>query len=142
MLLGTFNLAGCILSQCFYFINIRHCFLCFFVMINTCCLLIRRGMRGKGGCHFSGSAGVCLFLWLVGDSFIWGESQLGISLGRFRYQFLTQLANAGPKSVKVNSTNSHREVCRIKFYQIATSDVLTYQFDKMLFDNFGHAFIH
>ena len=41
------------------------------------------------------------------------------------YQFLTRLANAGPKSVKVNLTNCHREVYRIKFYQIATSDVLT-----------------
>ena len=35
-----------------------------------------------------------------------------------------QLANAGPKFVKVSLTNCHREVCRIKFYRIATSDVL------------------
>ena len=50
---------------------------------------------------------------------------VGVSLGGLQYQFLTQLANAGPKSVKVNLTNSHREVCRIRFYQTATSDVLT-----------------
>ena len=69
---------------------------------------------------------------------------VGVSLGGLQYQFLTQLANAGPKSVKVNLTNYCREVCRIKFYQIATSDVLTYlrQFDKMLFDNSEHVFIH
>ena len=29
------------------------------------------------------------------------------------------------KSIKVNLTNCHREVCRIKFYQIVTSHVLT-----------------
>ena len=54
-----------------------------------------------------------------------GESQLGISLGGLQYQFLAQLANAGPKSVKVNLTDCHREVCKVKFYQIVTSDVLT-----------------
>ena len=54
-----------------------------------------------------------------------GKSQLGISLGGLQYQFLAQLANSGPKSVKVNLTNYHREVCKIKFYQIVTSDVLT-----------------
>ena len=59
------------------------------------------------------------------DSFIWGESQFWISLGGPQYQFLVQLANAGPKSVKVNLANCHREVCRIKFYQIVTFDVLT-----------------
>ena len=42
---------------------------------------------------------------------------------------------AWPKSVKVNLTNCHRELCRIKFYQIVTSDVFTslWQSDKMLF---------
>ena len=59
------------------------------------------------------------------DSFIWGKSQLGISLERLQYQFLAQLANPGPKSVKVNLRNCHREVCRIKFYQIVVSDMLT-----------------
>ena len=46
-----------------------------------------------------------------------------------------QLANAEPKFVKANLTNCHREVRRIKFYQIITSDVLTslWQFDKILF---------
>ena len=65
----------------------------------------------------------------------WGESKLQISERGLQYQFLAQLANAGPKSVKVNLTNCYREVCRIKFYQIATFDVLTslWQFDKMLF---------
>ena len=39
------------------------------------------------------------------------------------------------KSVKVNLTNCHKEVCIIKFYQIVTSDVLASLslLDKMLF---------
>ena len=52
------------------------------------------------------------------------ESQLGISLWGLQYEFLAQLANAGPKSVKVNLTNCHREISKIKFYQIVTSDNL------------------
>ena len=68
--------------------------------------IILQGQCG-GGCAFSYGQ------W--GDSFIWDESQLGISLGGLQYQFLAQLASAGPKSV-VNLTNCHREVCRIKFY--------------------------
>ena len=90
----------------------------------------------KMGVHFSGPVGACFFIWTMGgDSIIWGKSQLGISLGELQYQFLAQLANAGPKSVKVNLTNCRREVCKIKFYEIVTSDVLTslWQFDKMLF---------
>ena len=93
---------------------------------------------GGGGAYFSGPVKVCLFLWTV------GEVQLGIFLGRLQYQFLTQLTNAEPKSVKLNLTNCYKEVCRIKFYQIATSDVLIslLQFDKMLFNNLAHVFIH
>ena len=45
--------------------------------------------------------------------------------GGLQYQFLAQLANSGAKSVKVNLKNCHREVRRIKFHQIVTSDVLT-----------------
>ena len=58
------------------------------------------------GVHFLGPVGGLHFhmdRW--GDSFIWGKSQLGISLGGLQYQHLAQLANAGPKSVKVNLTN-------------------------------------
>ena len=60
-------------------------------------------------------------------------------LGGLQYQFLDQLANAGPKSLKVNWTNCHREVCRIKFYQIVTSDILTScdNLIKCYFDNLG-----
>ena len=90
----------------------------------------------KMGGDFSGLVGVCLFLWTVGGPLHGGG--VGSS------QFLTQLANAGPKSVKVNLPNSHRKVCKIKFSQIVTSDVLTslWQFDKVLFDNLGHVFMH
>ena len=99
---------------------------------------------GGRGVIFQGQWGSVFSYGQWGDSFIWGESQLGISLGGLQYQFLTQLANAGPRSVKVNLTNCHRKVCRIKFYQNATSDVLTslWQLDKVLFDNLGHVFIH
>ena len=89
------------------------------------------------GCNsfFRVSEGSAFSYGQWGDSFVRGESQLGISLGGLQYQFLAQLANAGPKSVKVNLTDCHREVCKVKFYQIVTSDVLTslWQFDKMLF---------
>ena len=56
---------------------------------------------------------------------MWGESQLGISLRGTPVPISCQLANAEPKFVKANLTNCHREVRRIKFYQIITSDVLT-----------------
>ena len=64
-----------------------------------------------------------------------GESQLGISLGGLRYQFLAQSATSRPKSVKVNLINCHREVCRINFDPIVTSDALAslWLFEKMLF---------
>ena len=51
-----------------------------------------------------GSAFSC-GLWAGGEGggyFIWGESQLGISLGGPQYQFLAQLANAEPKSSEFN----------------------------------------
>ena len=66
--------------------------------------------QGKiGGVHFSETVGICLFIWTVGrGSFIWGQSQLGILPGGHQYQFLAQLANAGPKSVEVNLTNCQR----------------------------------
>ena len=100
--------------------------------------------RRWSGSFFRASGGSAFSYGQWGDSFIWGESQLGISLGGLLYQYLAQLANAGPKSVKVNLINCHRGVCRINFYQIVTSDVLIslWQFDEMLFDNLGHVFIH
>ena len=81
---------------------------------------------GREGGYFSGPVGGLPFhMDSGGYSFIWGESKLGISPGGLQYQFLAQLTNAGPKCVKVNLTNCHREVCRIKVHQIVTSDVLT-----------------
>ena len=88
-MLGMLDLAVFILSQCFYFINIRHCFLCFLVMINTCCFLIsnqvakglhgilppHEDIRGGGvrGAHLSVPVEVCLFLWTVGELLHMGE---------------------------------------------------------------------
>ena len=87
-----------------------------------------------GSLLFRASGGSIFSYGQWGDSFIWG-SQLGICLGGLQYKFLAQLANTGPKSVKVNITNCHGEICKTEFYQIVTSDVLTslWQFDKMLF---------
>ena len=89
----------------------------------------------KMGVHFSGPVGVCFFIWTMGGLHYMGEVTVRDFLGELQYQFLAQLANARPKSVKVNLTNCRREVCKIKFYEIVTSDVLTsqWQFDKMLF---------
>ena len=98
------------------------------------------GGVGGGGSLFRASGRSAFLYGQWGNSFVWGESQLGISLGGFQYQFLAQLANAGPKSIEV-LTNCHREVCTIKF---VASDVLTslWQFDKCYFDKLGHLFIH
>ena len=92
--------------------------------------------RGGEGVIFLGQWGVCFFIWTMGILLHkGGDSQLGISLGGLQYQFLAQLAKAGPKSVKASLTNRHREACKIKFYQTVTSDVLPSlrQFDKILF---------
>ena len=114
-MLGTFDLTVFILSQCFYFINNRHC-LCFFVMINARCIFISKQVakglhvvlspNEDGWLYFSGPVGISLFLWTFGGLLHMGGG--GISLGGLQYHFLTQLANAGPKSVKVNLTNCHR----------------------------------
>ena len=49
--------------------------------------------RASGGSAFSyGKWG--------GDSFVWEESQLGVSLGRLQYQFLAQLAKQDPSLQK------------------------------------------
>ena len=87
------------------------------------------------GLIFQSHWGVSLFIWTVGWLLHMGGLTIRISPWGLQYQFLAQLANTGPKSVKVNLTNYHREVCWIKFYQLVTYDVLTslWKFDKMLF---------
>ena len=78
------------------------------------------------GVIFQGQwGGVCFFIWTMGGLLYMGESQIGISLGGTPVPISGPLANAGPKSVTVNLTNCHREICKIRFYQIVTSDVLT-----------------
>ena len=50
-------------------------------------------------CIFQRQWGVYLIIWTVGGLLHMGhmgESELGISLGGLQYQFLAQLANAGP----------------------------------------------
>ena len=79
----------------------------------------------EGGFIFQGQWGVCLFIWTMGGLLHMGGVTSRNFPGRLQYQFLAQLANAGLKTVQVKLTNCHREVCKIKFYQIVTSDVLT-----------------
>ena len=97
-------------------------------MVNIC--------HCNGDKYFSGPVRGLPFHMDNGGTPSYGGVIIRDSLGGLQYQFLAQLANAGPKSVEVNLTNCHREICRIKFYQIATSDVLTslLQFDKSYFD--------
>ena len=124
--LVEFTVKGRFICHCWMQIYLK------FFMVSS--PLIKMGGRG-GGLLFRASGGSVFSYGQWGHSFIWGKSQLGISLGGPQYQFLAQLTNAGPNCVKVNLTNCHREVCRIKFHQTVTSDVLTslWQFDKMLF---------
>ena len=82
-------------------------------------------MGGEG--LFFRTSGVSTFSYgYWGDSIIcvtWWESQLGICLGWTPVPISCQTGKC--RFIKVNLTNCHREVCRIKFYQIDTSDVLT-----------------
>ena len=93
---------------------------------------------------FQDQWGFCFFIWTMRDSFIWEESQLGISLGGLQYQFLAQLANAGPKSVKVNLTNYHREFCKSNFIKLSLlmSLHLCDNLIKCYFNNLEHVFTH
>ena len=75
---------------------------------------------------FQGQWGVCLFIWTVEGSFIWGiwgQSKLGVSLGELQYQLLAQLANFIKLSLLMSL---HLCDNLIKFY----------------FDKLGHIFIH
>ena len=87
------------------------------------------------GFIFQGHWWVCFFIWTIGGLLYMGGVTIRDFPGGLQYQFFSQLANAEPKSVKVNLTNCHRKICKIKFYQIVTSDVLIslWQFDKRLF---------
>ena len=82
--------------------------------------------RWRGVSFFRASGGSASSYGQWADSFRWGESQLGILLGGIQYQFLAQLASTGSKSVEVNLTNCDIKICRSKFYQILTSDILTF----------------
>ena len=87
------------------------------------------------GFIFQGQWWVCFFIWTMERLFCMGGVTIRDFPGGLQYQFFAHLANAGPKSVKVNLTNCHRKICKVKFYQIVTSDVLIslWQFDKRLF---------
>ena len=83
-----------------------------------------------------GRGGVCFFIWQMGRGLLYmGGIPIRGFLGETPVPISCPISKARPKSAKVNLTNCHREICRIKFYQIVTSDVLTSlsQFDKMLF---------
>ena len=52
------------------------------------------------------------------------------------------MANSRPKSVKVNLTNCHREVCTIVKLSLLMSLDLCDYLVNCYFDNYGHVFIH
>ena len=95
------------------------------------------------GGHFSGPVGVYLFLWPVGGLLHMGRVIMRDFLGGTPVPISYPTGQCRTQVCKSELTNYHREVCRIKFYQTATSDVLIslWQCDKILFDNLGHVFL-
>ena len=90
----------------------------------------------RWGVIFQGQWGVCFFICQMGRGLLYmGGIPIRGFPGETPVPISCPISKARPKSAKVNLTNCHREICRIKFYQIVTSDVLTslWQFDKMLF---------
>ena len=67
---------------------------------------------GGGGGGLQGQWVICLFKWTMG-----GLLHIeGVTIRYFLPNWQTQ---------DMNLTNCHRDVCRTKFYQIVTSDILT-----------------
>ena len=86
------------------------------------------GGEGRGGgLIFQDLWGVYLFIWTLGGLVHMGHMG-GVTIrdfpgGGIPVPISCQIGKCS--SIKVNLTNCHREVCKIKFYQIVTSDVLT-----------------
>ena len=78
--------------------------------------------RWGRGFIFQDQWGVYLFIWALGELLHIGHMG-GVTIRNFpRGDSSTNFFKIGKcKSMKVNLTNCHREVCRIKFYQIFTS---------------------
>ena len=71
-------------------------------------------MKMGGGFIFQsqwGGGGGLLFHMDNGGISLYGGVTMRDFRGGLHYQFLAELANAGPKSVKVNLTNCRKEVC-------------------------------
>ena len=83
------------------------------------------------GIHFSGPVGGLPFHIDNGATPSYG----GVTNRDFPGRTPASISCPIAKSVKVNLTNCHKEVCRTKFYQIVTSEILAslWLFDKMLF---------
>ena len=83
---------------------------------------------GGGGCGFifQDQWGAFLFIWTLGGLLHMGHME-GVTIRDFPggNSSTNFWPNWQMQSIKVNLTNCHREVYRIKFYQIVTSDVLT-----------------
>ena len=88
-----------------------------------------------GGGYFLGPVGSLSFHMDSGRLLHMGGVTIMVFPGGTPVSISCPIGKCRTKSIKVNLTNCHREVCRIKFYQIVTSDVLTslWHFDKMLF---------
>ena len=70
-------------------------------------------MKMGGGFIFQSQwgGGGLLFHMDNGGSSLYGGVTMRDFRGGLHYQFLAELANTGPKSVKVNQTNCRKEVC-------------------------------
>ena len=65
-----------------------------------------------GWVHFSEPVGGGLLFHMDnGGISLYGGVTMRDFRGGLHYQFLAELANTGPKSVKVNQTNCRKEVC-------------------------------
>ena len=79
----------------------------------------------KMGNHFSGPVGGLLFHMANGGGLLYmGGITIRGFPGETPVPISCPISKARPESAKVNLTNCHKEICRIKFYQIVTSDVL------------------
>ena len=106
-------------------------------IVNQSTCMVSAPPMMMGGDHSSGPVwrGVCFFIWTVGRLLHMGWVTIRDFPGGTPVPISCPIGKWRTKSIKVNLTNCHREVCRIKFYQIVTSHVLTslWKFDKMLF---------
>ena len=84
----------------------------FIIYMHIYIILSSPHMKMGGGFIFQSQwGGGLLFHMDNGGISLYGGVTMRDFRGGLHYQFLAELANAGPKSVKVNLTNCRKEVC-------------------------------